>query len=358
MTTLSDIAKRCGVTKQTVSQVLRNPDHAAYLPATRTRILRAARDMNYVPNRMASALNRGGTKMLSLILPWNIGNLVDAAQRSAEALGCGLMIQFTAEPTLEADLRAVRAALEWRVDGLIWFPSWPGSSYGSLFDEIRGMGTRLVLLEGRLPECPEADAVEFDYAGGYRAAIDHLVEQGYRRLVYVTPWPLRSRRAHPGHWTELWRERWKLLRKAASGRALKTGTAAEEPAAKLNAAVAEYLEQPEGPVCFLCENVERALRLAEAVDRCGMRVPEDAGIVTYDDLPVVGGHWLAELVSPSMSSLIRPFEAMGRQAVERLLDPQPRGADEPATPSELLALTLVCRESTARAGRVRKRSKA
>src|SRR5438477_12691255 len=71
--TLSDVARRARVGESTASRVMRN--HGSVSPPTRERILKAAADLNYVPNRIAGTLASMTSKLVGLVMP-SVGNTV------------------------------------------------------------------------------------------------------------------------------------------------------------------------------------------------------------------------------------------------------------------------------------------
>ena len=67
--TLSDVAKKAGVSISAVSRVLSNSPQARVTEETRARILAAASDLNYRPNYAARALKFSKTRVAALIIP-------------------------------------------------------------------------------------------------------------------------------------------------------------------------------------------------------------------------------------------------------------------------------------------------
>ena len=66
MTTIHDVARRAGVASITASRVINKSGYAS--AETRERVLAAAKEMGYVPNRLASSLRSRRTKVLALVL--------------------------------------------------------------------------------------------------------------------------------------------------------------------------------------------------------------------------------------------------------------------------------------------------
>src|SRR6478672_4174077 len=65
--TLTDVAHRAGVGESTVSRVLRNQGSVS--EKTREKILKAASELHYVPNRIAGTLASARSKLVGIIIP-------------------------------------------------------------------------------------------------------------------------------------------------------------------------------------------------------------------------------------------------------------------------------------------------
>ena len=71
--TLRDVSEACGVSEMTVSRVLRNRDDVS--PATRDKVLQAARTLGYVPNKIAGGLASQQVNLVAVIVP-SLSNMV------------------------------------------------------------------------------------------------------------------------------------------------------------------------------------------------------------------------------------------------------------------------------------------
>ena len=71
--TLSDVARAAGVGESTASRVLRG--HGSFSDKTRESVLAAARNLGYVPNRIAGTLASAGSKLVGIVIP-SLSNIV------------------------------------------------------------------------------------------------------------------------------------------------------------------------------------------------------------------------------------------------------------------------------------------
>lgn len=180
--TLQDIARKTGVTVNTVSRALKNKSDISV--QTCQRIQQVAREMGYVRNYAASSLRSGRTKTLGLILgamsnPY-YAVIADTVHEAASALGYTLLTLCAREDP-EQEMRAVETALSRQVDGILLFP---GRSAGDAIQRMRETGMPYVLmsrsLDNDMDDCVMCDEDE----GGYLAT-RHLIEAGRRNLAYL-----------------------------------------------------------------------------------------------------------------------------------------------------------------------------
>lgn len=182
VTTLADVAALAGVGESTVSRVLRN--HGSVSTRTREKILKAAADLHYVPNRIAGTLASMTSKLVGIVIP-SVGNTVvpevlAGANSVLENAGFQPVIGVSNyDPVREEAL--IESILSWRPSGLLV----AGLEHT---DRARGM------LKGcgvRVVELLDIDGEGIDLVVGSshrsagRASAEHLVSRGYRRIGYV-----------------------------------------------------------------------------------------------------------------------------------------------------------------------------
>ena len=182
VTTLADVARRAGVGESTVSRVLRN--HGSVSTLTREKILKAAADLHYVPNRIAGTLASMTSKLVGIVIP-SVGNTVvpevlSGANTVLEDAGFQPVIGVSNyDPLREEEL--IESILSWRPSGLLV----AGLEHT---DRARGMlkgcGVRVVEILDI-----DGDGIDIVVGSSHRAAgrasAQHLIGRGYRRIGYV-----------------------------------------------------------------------------------------------------------------------------------------------------------------------------
>lgn len=187
--TMVDIAKRAGVSVNTVSHALNDkPDISAQ---TKREIKQLAKEMGYISNTAASFLRTGKSKTIGII----IGDIANPSfsinirllEREFRRLGYSCIVYDSNEDE-EIEQRAIVDAIGKSVDGIIICPSQQSE------DNIRLMQRHqmpFVLMGRRFPKLDTNYVICDDYAGG-RLAAEYLLSKNCRRIANLTFGPYIS----------------------------------------------------------------------------------------------------------------------------------------------------------------------
>ncbi|HZP83908.1 MAG TPA: GntR family transcriptional regulator [Chthonomonadaceae bacterium] len=247
--------------------------------------------------------------------------------------------------TLEALIAAEAQALERfardnDIAGLIlWY--FGGQQNLPALERLRAARIPMVFVDRRPPPGFEADYVGVYNARAAQEAVQHLIQQGHRKIGHVTNSESASTVAErlEGYKRALaaanlpFREEWVLTAPflEAEGAGLSTRAAA----------VADRLVAlPDPPTAVFVVNDSTAVRLVMELRARGVRVPEELAVVGFDDEE----RWMPG--KPFLTTIRQPFEAMGEEAARLLLERLKTGSVS-AYRHILLDAPLVVRESTA-----------
>jgi LacI family transcriptional regulator len=328
--TIRDIASAAGVSIATVSRVLNDrPDVA---PETREAVLEVVRRHSFATNRSARALSGGRTGLVGMTTP-----MVHAAyfaivlsgasealyEQDMRAIVCPTMHQHEREVTLLDRL------VHGTTDGaIIQLPEESSDELKALLDQ----GYPVVVVDPRLPIDEEIPCVSAAHVTGARAATNHLLGLGHRRIGIITGpkgWVATEERRNGYH------------------AALAAAGVLPDPRLEVESnwqidpgetAAGPLLDLDSPPTAIFAFNDNMAIGAIRAARARGLRVPEDVSIVGFDDLEE------AALVTPALTTVRQPLAEMGRMAVSlllRLLDKQ-----RVETLRVELATKLVVRESS------------
>ncbi|MEO5885787.1 MAG: LacI family DNA-binding transcriptional regulator [Candidatus Limnocylindrales bacterium] len=308
MTTLKAVAAHADVSLATAARVLRDDPTLTVRPATRERVLTAARDLGYRPNRVASGLRTHRTGTIAIVLPdpqnvmW--GETLRGIERAAGERDYVVVVADAHGPTLDAT-QLGRFVLEGRMDGLL-------VAFATIADElvaqIAGRGLPLVPINSRSPVV--AGSVTMDDAAGSRLAVEHLVGLGHRRIGFV---------AGRGD-TDVGRRRDAGYRSALADHGIPVDeawiTAGDFTERGAHESVIRLLDSPEAtrPTALYAVNLMSALGARGAARELGLRIPGDLSLVTMDDHPLLGH------TDPPLTAVQMPMAEMGELGARMLLD--------------------------------------
>ena len=329
---LEDVARLAGVSPTTVSRALR--DDPRISEVTRTEVQYAARRLGYIPDARASSLRGRATSALGLLLPDVAdpmhGQFAMGLQQAAAAQGYTVLLANGCSDPLQ-ERRALHVFAAQRVDGIISVSNilspQEANSVVSPCPVVLVDGEN-VSLAGYKNELPTG-SIRVDDISGIMAVVEHLRRCGYRRVAYVNGPDLASNITRRD--TAL-----RCLAEAGMTSALYPYPGGEESLGSRDAVVSSLVaDRTQALICY--DDVE-ALGLMDALRERGLRVPEDIGLVGFDDIPFAG------IANPRLTTVAQPSEEAGRAAFEMLIAALRKGV---LPPSITLPVRLVVRESTA-----------
>ena len=298
--TIVDVAARVGLSKSTVSNVIRGKPTVA--PTLRRRVLEAINELGYRPNGLARQLAQARSTTIGVITGGLdnqfFSEMAIALERSACQRGYGVML-CNSEGEADRELEGIERFLEHRVAGILMATS--GS--GDRSRKAVGRGCPIVFICDGVDWC---DLVSVEDACGTRQATEHLLSLGHRRLVYLSnpsiePETARARlegfRTSTAGVADL-----ALVGRVISGDVLIDGDL-------LDLATLVRREQVTG---FVCVNDATALDVLDRLEREGLSVPDDVSVVGFDDIPI------ARLARISLTTVAQPIAAIADDAVELL----------------------------------------
>jgi len=334
--TLTDVARRAGVSIATVSYVMNGREGVA--DSTRAHVLSIAEEVGFRPNRLASGLRTGQSRVLALVLaditnpfyPEIAGGVISAA---AEA-GYEVFLSHSGVDG-QLDAEEVRVLCDHRCAALL-FTSLMVTD-GPLITDVVPAEVPLVQVVRRVPGL-EADFVGIDDRAGAREAARHLVDLGHRDVaILIGPLGSSASRERSRGFLETLAEAGLEPGPDRVAECQLTVDAGYEGAERLLAA------GPDPPRALLCGNDLIALGAIDAFLDHGLSVPGDVSVVGYDDI------WFSSSRLVQLTTVRQPLDAMGRAAVSLALDRLADGDIEPR--DVILPHEFVLRRTTAAPGR-------
>ena len=304
--TMMDIARDLKVSVVTVSKALRNQGKIS--TATRQRVLRRAKQLNYQMNWVARSLVTRRTFTIGLLLPeFTHSFFAEVARAAAQSLrphGYHVITSyFDEDPELE--LSEADSLLARQVDGLIIASAQPVHSL-DLFRRIEERNVPYVLVDRPIPGL-HASFVGADNLAIGRLATEHLVKRGCCRIAHLRgPAIGIARERFEGYRRALARHGWHVSIRyvVAAGHEDETGY---EGMRRL----LEVRPIPDGVFCF---NDPVAIGAIKAIREAGLRVPQDIAVVG------AGNVHYSDLLAVPLTTVDQGTRQMGTHAAEILLE--------------------------------------
>jgi DNA-binding LacI/PurR family transcriptional regulator len=292
------------VSHPTVSRALQNSPLVN--AGTAAKIRKIAEDQGYRVSAVARGLVTRRTRTIGLVV-------TSADDPFSSAVVCGVeeiandhryavfLANSQADP--ERERRMVEELAERRVDGIIVTSSRVGALYLPLLKDLE---VPIVLLNGQYPG-EFVHSVMIANQEGTRAATEHLIALGHRRIAY-----LGDRNGYQSDAARLAGYKAALVR-AGIGFASELVVAGDgRPEAAIEA-MHELLRLNTPPTAVCCYNDMTALGAMRAIRARRLRVPEDISVTGFDDL------FFAAYLAPALTTVRQPMQQMGQMAMENLL---------------------------------------
>ncbi|RPF26247.1 LacI family transcriptional regulator [Georgenia muralis] len=300
---MRDVARRAGVSHQTVSRVINNPDQVS--PATRARVVRAIEELGYKRNSAARALsvNRSGTIGVidsgSRVFGQEV--MLVSVEGAARDAGYATSVALVRSQDDEGVREAFEHLVELHVEGIVVM----GNTV-ALAEAAAHVATRipLAMVSSSEVHAPQIIRVAPATAEAGRVATRHLVEQGFRRIAHIAgPEGWLDAHAREAGWrTEL----------AAHGLAdgpVYRGDWMPEAGYRAGRTIASSGRFD----AVFAANDHMALGALFAFSEAGLRVPDDIAIIGFDD--IVG----TAFFQPPLSTIRQNFDLIGRHCIDQLL---------------------------------------
>ncbi len=308
--TLADVAERAGVSRQTVSNAVNNPD--LLRPDTLARVQEAIDALGYSPNRAARNLRTRASHL--------IGMRMGAVQEGTANATMDRFVHSLVETSREAGYHVLLFAGDGTdplagyddllrstaVDAFVVTDTYLGNPQAAWLEERRAPFVAF----GRPWDTLQAGGnarhpwVDVDGAAGTALATDHLLDQGHQRVAWIG-WRKDSRIGEDRRagWTRAMHARG-LPTTGLASRVEDTISSGREASA--------HLLDAAHPSAFVCASDTLAMGVLHTLRDRGLRAGADVAVVGFDDSQV------AQVVPPGLTSVRQPLEDVAVEVVTAL----------------------------------------
>lgn len=275
--TLKDVAERAGVSRSAVSRTF--TDGASVSPKMRKKVEKAAQELGYSPNALASSLTTGRTKLIGLVSN-NFHNPIflevfDLFTKGLQERGLRpLLVNLTNETDPANSVKMLR---QYSVDGVVVASSTLPPGFAKAF---RDAGVPVVHSFGRHSSSPQVHVVGIDNVECGRIAARELLARGHRHVAFL---------GGPKAATSTQDRLKGFAEEMALHPAIRVTHSFAE-AYSFNAGRREMMRLLEGKPAeaYFCGDDVLSIGALSALKDAGKRVPEDVGIIGLNDMEMAG----------------------------------------------------------------------
>ncbi len=294
MITMTEIAKLTNVSQPTVSRVLNGNMNVA--PEIRERVLACAREHDYQVNALAKGLQGSRTYLMGVLLT-DISNgffadVAKAIETEARKNGYSIIL-FNSDYNLELEKEYLDVVRRYRVDGVLAVPLRETS------DMWQGYAEKLDVPVVAVTRCAKGlDSVYVDHAEAGGMAAGYLVRKKYEQFLFIG---------------KEYDQKYTGFRYALSelGHENDVANIVYQNDEQIRDALRGYVGKRR--LGIFAGNDIYGLRILSALRELGFAVPQEAGVIGFDDT------MMGRYLNPSLSSVSQPVALMAEKAVSRLV---------------------------------------
>lgn len=334
MISQKDVAKKAGVSFMTVSRVINNRSNVD--EKTRTRVLRAVKEMDYYPNTLGRGLNINRTSSIGVVIPFTdrifgtayyIDVLKGIEKTCAER---GYEIVLCPKKSEQERQDYLRLFLERKADGLLIIAPAIGDPQ---IPKISERAVPCVVIDGR-QEGKNIIFIDGDNVRGAILATEHLIGRGHRNIGFISGWDFvkNGRDRLTGY-----REALKKNGIVFKPENVVPGDFTQESGYR---GMNTLLDLEERPTALFASNDLMAIGAMKAVQERKIRIPGEISVVGYDDIEA------ARYTLPPLTTVKQFSSDMGYVAADLLIKKIMNKNEKIA--SRIFNAELVARESVSR----------
>lgn len=331
--TITDVAKRAGVSMKTVSRVLNNEPNVA--EKTRAHVKAIADELRYSPNLAARGLATSKSYLIALIYDNPSPNYISHIQRGAIDACRDAGYHLVVEPLSLADtesheekVKLVQRVLDrLPVDGVILTP--PLSDDAAVLEVLAELKIKCVRVAPKNGGTQAFVGMD-DETAAYQMT-QHLLTQGHKKIAFI--------RGHVDHAATDQRQAGFVRAMEGAGISVTDDLIVQgDFSFESGAAAARKLLKgaaSERPTAIFASNDDMAAAVISVAGQMGVDVPGALSVCGFDDTP------LARVVWPALTTVRQPIYKMGHQAAKELV----RRSDETAEKGQILDFEIMLRDS-------------
>mgnify|MGYP003674333381 CR=1 FL=1 len=334
-TTLKDIANELNISTAAVSKAMH--DDSRISAKTKAEVKRVAKELNYQPNHLASALRKGKSNLVGVIVPRTNSNFFSSVIQNMEEIlnkeGYNIIITQSNE-SFKKECDNIDTLLFTQVDGII--ASMANETVDlSFYEKIKSNGIPLILFD-RGENDLNVDYIGIDDYESSHMIIEHLISKGCKRIAHIGGF--RRTRIYNNRIRGYIDAIGKYNLPQEDYLLIESSLSLEDGRIKMEELLA--LDNPPDAVYIASDYA--ALGALQVLNEQNIKVPEDICLVGFGNEP------FTSLVSPSISTVNQHSSQIGKIAAETFIKRINTENWKPKLDKNILKSELIIRKSSNR----------
>jgi LacI family transcriptional regulator len=332
-TTLKDIANTLNISTAAVSKALQ--DDARISSKTKEAVKKVAKRLNYQPNHLASALRKGKSNLVGVIVPRTNSNFFSSVIENMEEVlnknGYNIIITQSKE-SYKKECDSIDTLLFTQVDGII--ASMANETIDlEYYEKIKSRGIPLILFD-RGENDLNVDYIGIDDYASSHMIIEHLVDQGYKRIAHIGGYKhtrIFNNRIN-GYIDAIKKHKLPLDRELL----IESNLTQEDGRLKME----QLLALDKRPDAVYIASDYAALGALQVLKENSINIPKEIALVGFGNEPFTA------MVSPTISSIEQYSSKIGRLAAQTFLDHTTSSEVKQTLRKQILNSKLIIRDSS------------
>jgi LacI family transcriptional regulator len=330
---IKQLSEKLGLSISTVSKALR--DSYEISKATKDRVIKMAKDLNYEPNPYASSLRKHKSKTIAVLIPEIANNFFALAINGIESIAreknYHVLIYLTHE-NFDKEIEVIKYLKSGRVDGILISLSH-GTNNIEHLQEAHDNGIPVVFFDRINNGIPTTKVTTNDYECGFKAT-EHLINNGSKDIAYLG---FSEHLSIDNFRLEGYLKALEVHKIKIKKNRIVQGTTNDE----INYQILKKLLNSKNRPDAIFSSIEKlAITAYKIAIELKLKIPKDLKIISFSNLRT------AELLNPSLTTISQPAFEIGREAANVLIAQLDRNKTSIPNQTIIIDSILNCRDST------------
>lgn len=332
-TTIKDIANALSISTAAVSKALH--DDSRISDKTKAAVKKVAKELNYQPNHLASALRRGKSNLVGVIVPRTNSNFFSSVIQNIEEVlnkkGYNIIITQSNE-SYQKECRNIDTLLFTQVDGIIASMANETTNL-EYYEKIKSKGIPLILFD-RGENDLNVDYIGINDYESSHMIVEHLIDQGCKRIAHIGGY------RHTRIFNNRIRGYIDAIKKhelpSDDALLIESSLTTEDGRKKMQ----QLLDLKERPDAVYVASDYAALGALQVLQENKISIPNDIALVGFGDEP------FTSMVTPTLSSINQHSTEIGKLAAQTFLELVDTTDLKQTLHKQILKAELIIRDSS------------